>query len=303
MVSGVLTVSDIERLPGAPASDTRAVSWSSPPLPDHGALSRLGIVVDGELHAGKQSRVLTGTVDGRPAVVKFTDAQLADRSTLASRMAMTESLAEITDSVVAPIRIDDSLMHVVGAWLLTATPFVSGRPADTAVAADASLLGRTLGELHAALGQIEAWDLPPVPALVDDHGDRSHWQLVHGDFSDQNVIVTPVGPSIVDFDDCGHGPVLYDVANSLYMVLFDAEVNASPDRYDAFRSPFLDGYADATERSPDLAVIDSLIGARIDALGRWVDDLDCAPIGIRTSSPEWQDVLRAFVDAHAHDSR
>lgn len=293
---------DIERLPDASASDTRAVSWSSPPLPDHGELSRLGIVVDGELHAGKQSRVLTGTIAGRPAVVKLTDAQLADRSTLASRMAMTESLAETTDSVVAPIRIADSLVHVVGEWLLTATPFVSGRPADIAVAADASLLGRTLGELHAALGAIEALNLPPVAALVDDHGDRSQWQLVHGDFSDQNVIVTSSGPSIFDFDDCGYGPVLYDVANSLYMVLFDAEVNANPDRYHAFRSPFLDGYADATERSLDLAVIDALIGARIDALDRWLDDLDSAPIGIRTSSPEWRDVLRAFVDAHAHDS-
>lgn len=266
-------------------------------------LGRLGIVVDQEIHAGKQSRVLTGTVDGHQAVVKLTDARLADDATLASRMAMTESLAEMTESVVAPIRINDLLVHVVGEWLLTATPFVSGEPADIAVAADARLLGRTLGELHAALGGLETWELPPVAPLAEDHGDRSRWQLVHSDFSDQNVVVTPRGPRIFDFDDCGYAPVLYDVANSLYMVLFDAEVNSNRDRYRTFRSPFLAGYADATGRSIDIGVIDALIGARIDALGRWLDDLDNAPIGIRTSSPEWRDVLRAFVASHAHDSR
>lgn len=283
--------------------DTRVVSRSSPSLPNRVELGLLGIAVGRELHAGKQSRVLTGSVDGRQVVVKLTDARFADRTTLASRMAMTESLAAIAESVVAPIRINDSLVHVVGEWLLTATPFVSGEPADIAVAADTRLLGRTLGELHAVLGGLEVWDLPPVAALVEDHGDRSRWQLVHGDFSDQNVVVTPSGPRIFDFDDCGYAPVLYDVANSLYMVLFDAEVNSNRDRYWAFRSPFLDGYADATGRSVDVGVVDALIGARIVALGRWLDDLDGAPIGIRTSSPEWRDVLRAFVASHAHDSR
>ena len=247
--------------------------------------------------------MLTGSVNGRQAVVKLTDAQLADRGTLTSRMAMTESLAVITESVVAPIRINDSLVHAVGGWLLTATPFISGRHADIGLAADARLLGRTLGELHAALGGLEAWDLPPVAALLADDADRSRWQLVHGDFSDQNLIVASSGPRIFDFDDCGYGPVLYDVANSLYMVLFDAEVNANRDRYIAFRSPFLDGYAAAPGRSVDSGVVDALIGARIDALARWLDDLDSAPIGIRTSSPEWQEVLRAFVTSHAHDSR
>lgn len=234
-------------------------------------------------------------------MVKLTDARLADRTALAQRMSMTESLADFTESVVAPIRIDDSLVHVVGGWLLTATPFISGRQADIAVAADARLLGRTLAELHAALGELDAWDLPPVAALAD-HGDRNRWQLVHGDFSDQNVVVTTSGPRIFDFDDCGYGPVLYDVANSLYMVRFDAEVNSNPDRYRAFRSPFLDGYADVTGQTVDTEIVESLIGARVDALGRWLDDPSSAPIGIRTSSPEWLDVLRHFVATHTSHS-
>lgn len=256
-----------------------------------------------ELHAGKQSRVFIGTVNRRAAVLKLTDAQLADRTMLAQRMAMTESLAELAEAVVAPIRINDSLVHAVGEWLRTAIPLISGRQADIALAEDARLLGRTLGELDAAMGGLGECELPAVAALADDEGDRSRWQLVHGDFSDQNVIVTPSGPRIFDFDDCGYGPMLYDVANSLYMVLFDAEVNSKRERYWAFRSPFLGGYADATGLALDTAVVDSLIGARIDALGRWLGDPDSAPSGIRTSSPEWLDVLRVFVSAHTQESR
>ena len=41
-----------------------------------------------------------------------------------------------------------------------------------------------------------------------------------------------------------------------------------------------------------------MIALRIDALGRWLDDLSTAPIGIRTSSPEWLETLTTFVKSH-----
>jgi hypothetical protein len=41
-----------------------------------------------------------------------------------------------------------------------------------------------------------------------------------------------------------------------------------------------------------------MIEVRVDALRSWLDDPSTAPIGIRTSSPEWRDVLRSFVAAH-----
>ena len=43
------------------------------------------------------------------------------------------------------------------------------------------------------------------------------------------------------------------------------------------------------------SAFDGLIEARISMLGRWLDDLTTAPIGIRTSSAAWQEVLRTFV--------
>lgn len=240
--------------------------------------------------------MFAATLNGRKIAVKLTDGRLADRAVLAERMLMAETLADEIDAVVAPVRMDGELVHAVSGWLATATPFVVGRQPDVAVAADAQLLGGTLAGLHRGLGQLPPLNLPPVAALRVDHDtDRSSWQLLHGDFSDQNVIVTPAGPQVIDFDDCGYGPVVYDLAQSLYMVLFDAQVNGNFDRYEAFRPAFLAGYVGAAGTVVDLAAVDSFIGARIAALSRWLDDLATAPIGMRTSSPEWRKTLRAFV--------
>lgn len=261
---------------------------------------RLGVDVQAELHAGKQSRLFTASIDGEKLALKLTDARLASRSALAEKMAVVEELADDVDSVVAPRRIAGELVRAVGAWLVTATPFVEGTPPDVTNRTEARMMGRTLAMLHDALARLPARDLPPVAALdvsgADIHG--SGWQLLHGDFSDQNTIVTDPGLRIFDFDDCGFGPVAFDLANSLFMVLFDSEVHGRHGRFEAFRPALLEGYAEAAGTAVDHAAVDSLIDVRVGALGRWLDDLHAAPIGIRTSSPEWLETLRGFVASH-----
>lgn len=59
----------------------------------------------------------------------------------------------------------------------------------------------------------------------------------------------------------------------------------------------MSGYIDTSGHSIDDAVLDHLIDLRADALRGWIDDLDDAPIGIRTASPDWLATLRSFVDA------
>ena len=147
--------------------------------------------------------------------------------------------------------------------------------------------------------------IPPLPLLFQDPAVYNRKgrtydfsvedQLLHGDFNALNVIVTPAGPRLIDFDDCGYGPVAFDVANALYMVLFDASVGDRPKLYATFRPGFLAGYRQAAGRPLDDGEVDGFIDARVAALGRWLDDLPNAPIGIRTSSPEWLQTLRAFV--------
>lgn len=280
-----------------------------PPMPSADALARVGVSVDRELHGGRQSQVLLGTVDGVRAAVKFTDGRLADRVLLAERMAVAVAASDRTSLAVAPLTIDDGLVQPVGDWLITATPFVDGRTLDSTVALDARLLGRTMADLHAALATIRSPGLPTVAALdaTDPSlADRGTWQILHGDVSDRNVIVTPVGPRIFDFDECGHGPVEYDVANSIYMVLFDSIVGDRRDVAARFRGEFVGGYGSARRDASagdltvdlDLGLVDALIDVRVDALDRWLRDPDSAPIGIRTSPESWRRTLAAFVETY-----
>ena len=46
------------------------------------------------------------------------------------------------------------------------------------------------------------------------------------------------------------------------------------------------------------ALLTRLIDLRVAALGAWLDDLEHAPIGIRTASDAWRATLRAFVADH-----
>ena len=277
------------------------MTTDTPPLPDRHEWARFGISDVVELDAGKQSRVVRTRLDGVELAIKLTDRRFGDPAVLTTRMEVVEALATDVAEVVAPQRIGPALVEPIGAWLMTATAFIVGEP----VGRDhGQLMGGTLARLHAALASVGRRPLPSVAALSDtpDDADRSDWQLLHGDFNEQNLIVTADGLRIIDFDDCGYGPIEFDVANALYMVLFDADVNDRPERYEHFRPALLDGYDTESGGRLDVEVVDELIAARISALGRWLDDLTNAPIGIRTSSAPWQHTLRAFVRVHGSAS-
>jgi len=271
------------------------VTVKSPELPSANEWQRLGVSDPVELHAGKQSRCFAAVLDGRKVVVKLTDQRLTDVAILSARMQAVETLGGELPAVVAPIRVAGDLIRPIGEWLMTATPFVAGDRLDISTPHAGRLMGETLARLHEALAAMPVFEVPPVAALESDspRPEQSGWQLLHGDFSDKNLIASPTGLRIFDFDDCGYGPTEYDLANSLYMVMFDSEVNDSPSRYETFRPSFLDGYGAVA--TVDVAAVDEMITIRIAALGRWLEDLPNAPIGIQTSSPEWLETLRSFV--------
>jgi Ser/Thr protein kinase RdoA (MazF antagonist) len=269
-------------------------------LPTEHEWLRYGISDTTELHGGKQSRVVAAHIGRADLAIKLTDARLADAVLLTKRMEAVESLASRDHRVVSPHRFDGHLVNAVGGWLMTATAMVRGDVVDSSRPRTARVMGETLADLHARMAELPSQQLPVVAALegVDRDPAWSDPQLLHGDFSDQNLISTAGGLRVFDFDDCGYGPIEYELANSLYMVLFDAEVDGRVDKYEAFRPSFLAGYTAVSDRHIEHDVIDDMIEARISALGRWLDDLSSAPIGIRTSSGEWHDTLRAFVRTH-----
>jgi Ser/Thr protein kinase RdoA (MazF antagonist) len=276
------------------------VKSQGPVLPGPDDWRRWRIDVVRELHEGHQSRVFEARRDDSKLAVKLADARMADLPVLEMRSEAVALLGGRHGDVVAPLRIDGSLVQPVGDWLMTATEFVEGHRVSAADPADAELLGAALARLHGALAGLPPFDLPPIAAL-DRPGrssDRADWQLLHGDFSTKNVIATSDGLRIFDFDDCGYGPTEYDVANSLYMELFDSTVTDRPERYAAFRPAFVAGYNGTSARAVADGDLDDMIDIRIDALGRWLDDLSSAPIGVRTASPAWHRTLADFVQSH-----
>jgi Ser/Thr protein kinase RdoA (MazF antagonist) len=106
---------------------------------------------------------------------------------------------------------------------------------------------------------------------------------------------------VIDFDDCGYVPVEFEVGNTLYMVLFDASMSSRMQRYERFRTWFVDEYRSASGREVTDAMLDRAIRLRVGALGHWIDRPETAPIGIRTSTPEWGESLRTFVRSTTDD--
>jgi Ser/Thr protein kinase RdoA (MazF antagonist) len=192
---------------------------------------------------------------------------------------------------VTPLDRDD------GRVLITATAWADGRPLDPGDAGDSDLMGRTLAAVHASMREIDAAAVGPVAALravpVDPAlGD----QLLHGDVNHGNLRVDGDVVRLFDLDDCGRGPALFDVANAVYMARFSAAVGSEAGA--SFEVPFVTAYADASGAAIDRDVLEHLVDVRVRALLVWLDDLDQAPIGIRTAEPTWHAVLRRFAEDH-----
>ncbi len=258
-----------------------------------------GLTLGEEIHSGHQSRVFIAVRDGAKVAVKLTDRRLVDDA-FHRRIEMLASLAEANASVVGPLKFSTSPIVQLDEWLAVAYPFVAGRALDLTDQADVRRMAATLARLHGSLDRLGPVDLPVVAALRDVDWASSNegfgrFQLLHGDFSDANALGVDGSVRVIDFDDCGYGPVEFEVGNTLYMVLFNASMSSRMQRYEQFRSWFVDEYRSASGREITDTALDSAIRLRVEALSRWIDRPQTAPIGIRTATPEWRESLRAFV--------
>jgi Ser/Thr protein kinase RdoA (MazF antagonist) len=88
--------------------------------------------------------------------------------------------------------------------------------------------------------------------------------LIHADMRLANLLVTPGRTTLIDFDDCGFGWFLYDLAASLSFI------ETSP-LVPALRQSWLTGYTAIRPLQPeDLAIIDAMILLRRMALLAWI---------------------------------
>jgi Ser/Thr protein kinase RdoA (MazF antagonist) len=207
--------------------------------------------------------------------------------------------------VCRPVPIDGSLLNTITdeagrPALLLCSTFAHGVALDDSRESDAELTGTTLAGLHRSLARVTTHDLPEVATLrtLPPADGDDEIQLLHGDFNAGNLRRSGESVQVFDFEDCGLGPRSFDVANALYMVLFDSTVNQAPARYRTFEDAFLRGYAKEAGRHVSRETILRYIDRRVDALACWLDDLSTAPIGIRTASPRWHRTLRSFVSGY-----
>ena len=87
--------------------------------------------------------------------------------------------------------------------------------------------------------------------------------LIHADLHLGNVLFSRDDARVIDFDDCGFGYWLYDIAVSLWEL-------RHRDDYGQFRAALIEGYA--RHRPPpcaDLGHLDDFIAARDVAFGLW----------------------------------
>ncbi len=274
---------------------------SAPGHPSPNFWADLGIVPVAEIHAGHQSTVFRATGDSGPLLVKLIDGR-PDETAVARRVEIVRRLAEINPAVVGPVAVRSNLVNSAGNRQVICYPFVEGRRPNTDDRHDVEAMATALATLHQSLATVTMTvtdpALPPVAALEDQaNGDQSPDRIIHGDYGAPNLIVTPDGLRIIDFDDCGRGSVEFEIGNSLYLELFDAWNSADIERYHRFRRRFVNRYRTVAPPQPaiDNALIDDAITIRANALDRWLTNPHRAPAGIRAASPAWRQRLHAFL--------
>lgn len=265
-----------------------------------------------EVPGGHQSRVFEAVrrADGERMVVKVLDGSRVHRATVETRVQVVVELAELDEHVCRPLAVDGRLVTAIdgdGAdvGLVTCYEYAPGAPPVAADPGDARLMGRTLALLHASMRRIGAKDLPLVAALrAAPLPGAGPVQLLHGDFNAGNLCHLDGEVRVFDFDDCGYGPPVFDVANALYMVLFDEMTDVATTDYRSFGDAFVSGYSEVSGGILGRDEVNACIDLRVAALGAWLDDLETAPVGIRAATPAWHASLRSFVATyHARRAR
>jgi len=125
------------------------------------------------------------------------------------------------------------------------------------------------------LSASDVWEIVPAPyravleeaaiawqRVLDRWGkDAAVWGLIHADLHLDNVIFAAGEARPIDFDDCGFGYWLYDIAVALWELRLQ-------DDWPAFRQAFLDGYAQHRPLPHDqLPYLDTFIAAREATIG------------------------------------
>jgi len=130
--------------------------------------------------------------------------------------------------------------------------------------------------IYAGINAADAWSLVPdnlrrsfarvasgMRGVMTHLGEEADSVgLIHADLHLDNALFWRDEVRIIDFDDCGFGYWLYDIAVALWELRYR-------DDYQQFRSALIDGYTRHRPLPPGLAHLDDFIATREVAFGLW----------------------------------
>lgn len=275
--------------------------------------------------AGEQNFVYTCSRRGEDDILKVTDARHRSLADLQAQTDMLNDLKQRSTLVCAPIAVreDQTVLALTVDTLIfyvTVYPFAVGEIVDITNPEHVSLMGRSLAQLHGALRTLKpypfrqlgigdtrapiarsAQQTPVVQQLYDrtlEHFDTAERQLLHGDFNAGNLKIRTGQVTVFDFDNCAYGSTTYELADALYMVLFDQATRGQLPVYFKFRETFLRAYQEASGLLIGDQMIDDLMGYRVLTLASWLAEPDDAPLFVRQSSEAWLSILEEFVKSY-----
>ena len=123
--------------------------------------------------------------------------------------------------------------------------------------------------------------------------------IIHGDFNFSNLIKTKNYIYLIDFEDAHYSWYAYDIANALYMELFEHRSDPSFDNFSVFYQQFLQSYLLAwPEAHVILNDVPMFITYRVLMLDSWLNGNPEAPYFIKAAESKWKKELIQFIDLY-----
>ena len=223
-----------------------------------------------------------------------------------------------------PLKLDQYVLPITyehDTYYAVAYKYIDGRPLDPKNTYEIMSSSAILARFHrATTGKLKSIDRPTLlHSAIYDISHSTHdqfydelvaWKsglqsslpfygLIHGDYNFSNLIKSSTYIYLIDFEDSCYGWYAYDIANALYMELFDQRKEQAYVKFSDFFKPFLQSYFSAwPEAKVILDDIPMFVTYRVLMLESWLNGNSAAPAFIKSATTPWKKELLQFVDLY-----
>ena len=243
-----------------------------------------------------QNLVFHASMNGRECILRLTSPEHREPREICEELKLLDKIhADGRVQVAKPLlfpsgKYFEKCQHNGREYNAVVFSYIEGESAGTASPTQGLALGRLLATLHTVLSELKLpYDFPVMSGAVGE-------QLIHGDFNSSNVLVNSNSFAIIDFEDACYSTYEFELANSIYMALFDARSNVRQFDASEFIQRFLEAYTQS--RVVNLEKVRAYVDLRVWKLTAWLLEPKIAPIAIASSSDSWKRELKEFVRAY-----